>query len=73
MDRGLYIISKWDTEYVVTRFQSDMPTQEYYLDKHKVLGPIQFDDENDKDYIFGLEGIEGIFVVSKREVLLTEL
>jgi len=73
MVKGLYIISKWETEYVVTRFQADMPSQEYYLDKNKILGPIEFDDENEKDYIFGLYGVEGIFVVSKLEVVLTHL
>jgi len=73
MDKELYIHSKWDTEYVVTRYRADMPPQEYYLQKNKILGPVQFDDENEKDWIFGLEGIEGIFVASKKETLLTPL
>lgn len=73
MIKGTYVVSKWDTEYVVTRYRSDMPPQEYYLEKNKILGPIEFDDENEKDYIFGLSGIEGIFVASKRETLLTTL
>lgn len=73
MDSGLYIISKWDTEFVVTRYRADMPSQEYYLPKNKILGPVEFDDENDKDWIFGLNGVEGIFVASKKETLLTQL
>ncbi len=65
-----YITSKWNTEYMVTRYVSERLPQEYFCNKDKLLGPVINPDENDEDYIFELEGIDGIFVSSKRETFL---
>ena len=65
-----YISSKWNTDYVVTRYRSKKEIQEYFVDRRKLLGPVSNIDENDHDFIFELDGIEGIFVTSKLETIL---
>ena len=65
-----FISSKWNTDYVVTRYQSKRDIQEYFVDKRKLLGPVSNLDENDHDFIFELDGIPGIFVTSKKETII---
>ena len=67
-----YIASKWNNEYIVTRYANKREPQEFFLHKDKLLGPVSNTDENDDDYVFELDGIEGIFVASKLETILID-
>ena len=65
-----YISSKWNTDYLITRYRAKDTIQEYFVDKRKLLGPISNLDQNDQDFIFELDGIDGIFVASKLETII---
>lgn len=52
--------------FIVTHYTSD-ETLEFWMKPHQKLGPIELETAEGDDIVFGLPGLEGIFVSSKKD------
>lgn len=64
-----YLISSYEDPFIVTRYLTGNETEEFYVHAQQVLGPVQFQGDNDKDWVFTLGDSHAIYVVRKEEAL----